>query len=245
MPQNYCIVVQYEGTHYWGWQIQKGQPTIQQKLEEAIALVIQQKVNVVGSGRTDTGVHALGQVAHFLAETKIPPERLITGINFYLPKDIVVQELKRVPLDFHARYQAKRKEYAYHIWNHLQPSPLHRHFSTWIRFPLCVEKMQLAANYLVGTHDFSAFASRKDPNKSGVRTVFRADWRREGPKLIFEIEGSGFLYNMVRTIIGTLLEVGAEKKSPEMFAEVLRSKSRTTAGMKAPPEGLCLVQVLY
>ncbi|MEK7485447.1 MAG: tRNA pseudouridine(38-40) synthase TruA [Planctomycetota bacterium] len=244
--QTYCLVVEYDGTNYFGWQIQKNrQKTIQEALQTAIQKVTGKKVSVIGSGRTDTGVHALGQVAHFQSDTTLSPEKLLPAINHYLPSEIAIQKLMRVSEDFHARFQAKRKLYRYQIWNHPIYSPLSCQHTTWIRSKLNLERIQEASSFLVGTHDFSAFASKKDPEKSGVRTLYRADWSKVGERLIFDIEGSGFLYNMVRVIIGTLVDVGFEKKTPQKFKEILDSCSRSEAGTTAPPEGLCLVSVHY
>lgn len=244
--QTYCLVIEYDGTNYFGWQIQRpGQQTIQEMLQRAIHQVTGETLSVTGSGRTDTGVHALGQVAHFQSETGIPPEKLLLAINRYLPADIAVRKLLRVAPDFHARYKAKRKWYRYQIWNHPIYSPLQCRYATWFRPKLEIELLQEASCFLLGTHDFSAFASKKDPEKSGVRTLYRADWIREGDLCRFEIEGSGFLYNMVRTLVGTLFEVGLQKKTPLAFREILLSCSRDLAGTTAPPEGLCLMRVDY
>ncbi|MDD4568749.1 MAG: tRNA pseudouridine(38-40) synthase TruA [Tepidanaerobacteraceae bacterium] len=242
---NVKLMVEYDGTAYSGWQRQKNAPSIQEMLEIAISSIIGKKTHVIGSGRTDAGVHALGQVANFKANTRIPVDKLPYAINSKLPEDIVVRHAKKVPDDFHARFCAKRKLYTYTIYNAQFPSPLLRNYSYFFSRPLDVKAMDRASNMLIGSHDFSAFMAAGSSVKSTVRRIDKLQVIRNGDVIKMEIEANGFLYNMVRIIAGTLLKVGLDKIKVEDINSILESKDRTRAGKTLPPQGLCLINVFY
>lgn len=242
---NVKILLEYEGTYYSGWQRQKNALSIQEVLETAIGSITGEKVNVVGSGRTDAGVHALGQVANFKTQTRIPPEKLPYAINSKLPNDIVVKHAETVPEDFHARFAAKAKIYTYTIYNAEFPSPLIRRYSYFFPKPVDVKAMERAADMLVGAHDFASFMASGSPVKSTVRRIDRLEVFKSGDVIKLEIEANGFLYNMARIIAGTLLDVGINKKKTNEMVSILKSKDRPRAGKTLPPQGLCLVKVIY
>ncbi len=244
--RNIKLVIEYDGTNYHGWQVQPRSPTIQEILQEKIAALTRHPVHLIASGRTDAGVHALGQVANFKTETQIPLEGFFHGLNSLLPRDIVIRSVEEVSLDFHAQFGAKRKTYRYQIFNGPAPSAIHRNYSWYIPHPLNQEAMQEAAQLLVGRKDFSSFQGA-DPDPTGsMREIFQADWSLEYPPFLsFTIEGNGFLKHMVRNVVGTLVGVGKRKSSPEGFARILEARDRRQAGMTAPPQGLFLVSVQY
>jgi tRNA pseudouridine38-40 synthase len=246
MQKKFKLVIEYDGTAYHGWQRQKSDRSIQAEIEKALAVMTRQTVPLAASGRTDAGVHALGQVAHFVCETAIEPEAFFLGLNSLLPEDIVVKACENVPVDFHARYDARRKTYRYRILNRTAPTAIDSRYVWHIRQKLQIGTMRAAAIHVVGRHDFKAFEGTGSPRTSTVRTVFRAQLD-QGAKdgLVFEIEGDGFLRYMVRNIVGTLVEVGRGKITPSDFKSILESKDRTRAGATAPPQGLFLVAVDY
>lgn len=243
--RNIKIVVEYDGTNYGGWQRQKNAVTVQQVLEEAVERIVQHKVTVLGASRTDSGVHALGQTANFRTTSGIPPRRLLTAINSQLSPDVVVRSLVDVDDGFHAQFHAKSKIYRYTILNHRIRTALNRAYCHFVGPKLDVILMRRAAKFLIGRHDFKAFESDADPESNSVRTVTRASFKRTGHYLVFTIEGDGFLYNMVRAIVGTLIEVGRGKVTTDGFRDILESRDRTFAGPTAPAKGLCLVKVKY
>lgn len=243
--RNIKLILEYDGTNYVGWQMQPNGTSIQEVVQKAIAEITgEPDVRLVGSGRTDAGVHAAGQVAHFRTATEIPATDLVHAINTKLPEDIAVLHAEDVPDDFHARYSARSKTYRYTILNTPVRHPLERHRACFVRAPLDVAAMRRAAAALVGTHDFAAFQS-KPQGKASVRTVTRLDIVAEGPRIDIWISADGFLYNMVRAIAGTLIEVGLGKIPSEAVAELLESRDRSAAGPTAPPQGLCLMEVEY
>jgi tRNA pseudouridine38-40 synthase len=247
--RTFKMILAYEGTSYYGWQIQKGQITIQEKIEKAIRSVTQENVRVIGAGRTDAGVHALGQTAHFRSKTKIKPERLKKAINSKLPSDIRVLKIQKVPQDFHAQYWAKSKLYRYQIWNDEVLPVFER--TTYFHYPGFLDefKMRKALKFLVGRHNFSSFSvnARQKENfkRSAVRRMRRVRFLKKGPRITIELEADGFLYKMVRSIVGTLIEVGEGKRTIEDFNHIFQKKNRALAGKTAPPQGLCLVKVKY
>jgi len=243
--RNIKVVVEYEGTDYGGWQRQKNAMTVQQVLEEAIERIVQHKVTVLGASRTDAGVHALGQTANFHTSSAIPARRLLTAINSQLPADVVVRSLSDVEDSFHAQFHARSKTYRYTILNHRIRTALNRRCCHFVGPRLDVSAMRRAAKFLIGRHDFKAFESDADPQSNSVRTVTRASLKKTERCLVFTIEGDGFLYNMVRAIVGTLIEVGRGKVTPDGFRDILESRERTFAGPTAPAKGLCLVKVKY
>jgi len=243
--RNIKLLLEYEGTNYLGWQRQPQGMTIQQALEEAIQRITGVMSSVTGASRTDAGVHARGQVANFRTESSLPVERLQGALNALLPRDIVVLSAEEVPGDFDARFAARCKVYHYTIWNHRVRPALERNFCWHVRWPLEVKRMQEAADLLVGRHDFAAFQSANAQSAGTVRTVSRAEWGQSGSRLTFAIEADGFLYNMVRAVVGTLVDVGRGRWTVEEFAQALRSRDRRRSGRTAPPQGLCLMAVRY
>ncbi|MDP8215506.1 MAG: tRNA pseudouridine(38-40) synthase TruA [Candidatus Euphemobacter frigidus] len=239
------LTLEYDGTRYAGWQIQKNAETIQREVEEALESVLSEKVRVYGAGRTDAGVHALGQVAHFETRSQLPLKNIRDGANTYLPPDIVILRAEEVDLSFHARYNAREKIYLYRVLLRDVRSPLELHRACHIAVPLDVEEMQRGAGYFVGHHDFSAFTASGSSVKSKVRTISRLDIERKAELLKFEFQADGFLYKMVRNIVGTLLEVGKGKLSAYKIEEILKSGERKLAGPTAPASGLYFLRILY
>lgn len=254
--RNFKMILQYEGTRYQGWQKQESTDnTIQGKLEALLSKMVGNKVEVHGSGRTDAGVHALGQVANFHADTDKTIAEILDYMNFYLPEDIAVIELSEVSDRFHSRLNAKGKTYCYRVINSRLPHVFDRRYAHTEEEELDVEAMKRAAEYLIGTHDFKAFTSSKRSKKSTVRTIESIQIERvtstsfsmtgEADEIRFLYSGNGFLYHMVRILTGTLLEVGKHKRKPEDVAGILKSGSRENAGELAPAKGLTLMEVRY
>ena len=246
MADAFKMIVEYDGTAYSGWQIQNDVPTIQGEIENALRRITGQTLRVTGSGRTDAGVHALGQTAGFVCETKLPVQQLHKGLNSLLPPDIVIRSLASVSTSFHPRYDAVSKVYRYRILNRPWPGAIGRQYAWHLRRPLDSNAMGFAVNHLIGTHDFKALEGSGSPRESTVRHVFRASVEpREPGFLIFEIEANGFLRFMVRNIVGTLVEAGLSKRSAADLKRILASRDRNQAGPTAPPQGLFLVRVIY
>lgn len=243
--RNIKLVVQYDGSAFQGWQRQRDPNTVQQVLEEAIASVTQEAVRVHGAGRTDAGVHALGQVAHFFSKSRLAVNRLVEAINARLPPTVSVKRAREMPADFHARHSAKGKVYRYTILNGPTRSPLERHTAWWIRAPLNATSMQQAASILAGTHDFRAFCTKASGRIFTTRTLRRLVVRRTGCHIYVTLEADGFLYNMARAIVGTLVQVGRGRIGPQDVSDILDSGLRPRAGPTAPAHGLCLMRVLY
>lgn len=245
--RNFKIILQYEGTRYQGWQRQDStQNTIQGKLEAILAKMTGTDfVQVNGSGRTDAGVHALGQVANFKIETDKAPQEIMRYINLYLPEDIGVTEICEMPERFHSRLNAKQKTYVYRIWNTAVPCVFERRYVYELADSLDVSAMQKAAAILVGKHDFKAFTSTKKSKKSTVRTIESIAIERIGNDLVLTYKGDGFLYHMVRILTGTLIETGLHERDPHSVQSLLESGTRELSGVLAPAKGLCLVAVEY
>jgi tRNA pseudouridine38-40 synthase len=241
--KNYKIVLGYEGTDFRGWQRQPGGRTVQGTLEEALRKITGKRTVVHGAGRTDAGVHALGQAASFRGAFKLTDEVLLRALNAVLPDDVRVFSLEEASPDFHARRSARSKLYRYRIARASQPSPLDRRFVLHWPYPLRLGKMREAAGLFARTADFTAFSSNRD--RSPVRTVTRSELRRSGGEIVYTIEAAGFLRYMVRTIVGTLLEVGRGRISPEDVEEIFRRGDRSLAGPTAAAKGLTLVRVDY
>jgi tRNA pseudouridine38-40 synthase len=243
------LTIAYDGTAYEGWQTQKTGTGVQQKVEEALAKLFPSQPVVHSSSRTDTGVHALGMVAHFeapRAEFKMPVRKLALAINAWLPEDIRVLTAVRAPEKFHARFDTAGKQYRYFVWNHTAMNPLLRHSAWQVTRPLNLRAMRAAAPLFVGRHDFKSFAaSRNYEMESTVRRLTRCDIKKSGPQLTFIIEGGGFLYKMCRGIVGTLVQVGLGKFPPAEIKRMLAKKDRRVAGMTAPAHGLVLWKVFY
>jgi tRNA pseudouridine38-40 synthase len=246
MEKNFKLVIEYDGGAYHGWQSQKDEPTIQSRIEHALATMTRRNITLYGSGRTDAGVHALGQVAHFKCDTRLEADELKNGLNSLLPDDVVIRSCRRVHIDFHARYDAERKTYRYRILNRRLPAAIGRQYVWHVRSPLDIAVMQQCADLFKGTHAFDAFEGSGSPRASTIRTVFKAGWHREADDiLIFEIEADGFLRFMVRNIVGTLVSAGLGKLTAEDVRRVLESRNRCNAPATAPAGGLFLVEVTY
>lgn len=242
------LIIAYDGTKYSGWQIQTNALSIQECLEKALSIVLRQPVLLIGSSRTDAGVHALGQTAHFTTLSTLDGKRLVLSVNALLPLDIRVVAAYDVAADFHARYDAKAKIYHYRLHLGGTRDPFKALCSYHIPYPLDLGLLQSATKYFIGTHDFTAFtnqAHQGPASKNGVRTLYRLSLLEEEGGVRLEFEGDGFLYKMVRNIVGTLIEVARGKIEKDQVPNILHSFDRRQAAMTAPPHGLCLKDVLY
>ncbi|MFZ2631302.1 MAG: tRNA pseudouridine(38-40) synthase TruA [Desulfosalsimonadaceae bacterium] len=250
--QNYKLIIEYDGTDYHGWQIQAKDVTIQAVIQNALSLMTKEPIILHGSGRTDAGVHALGQTASFKTGAKIPAAAYVSGLNSLLPDDIVIRSCEPVDETFHARFSARRKTYRYHIVNRPIPTAIGRRFAWHIRKRLDLDAMRRAAAGILGEHDFKSFEGTGSPRAHTVRTVLKVDFyelpdffEKNNNVLVFEITADGFLRYMVRNLVGTLADVGLSKTSVDEFKRILESKNRDAAGATAPPHGLFLVNVFY
>ncbi len=243
--RNIKLTIEYDGKDFNGWQKQPNKLNIQGEIERAIFLVTGEQVELIASGRTDAGVHALRQIANFKTNSNIPIEKFPVAINSKLKKSIRVQQAEEVEERFHARYNCKRKTYCYVINNTQQGSAIFRNLEYFFPLPLNVEKMKKAISYFVGEHDFKAFKASGTSSKTSVRTIYEAEILQKEGRIIIKLTGNGFLYNMVRIIAGTLLEVGLEKIEPEKIPEIIKQGDRKQAGKTLPPQGLYLCQVEY
>ena len=239
------LTIAYDGTNYCGWQIQPNGITIEEVLNRKLSELTGEQFTVIGASRTDSGVHARGNVAVFDTESPIPAERMAYALNRKLPEDIVVVKSEEVALDWHPRYQDCTKTYEYHIWNAEVPDPTKRHTTYHVSYRLNLEKMRKAAQYLVGEHDFVSFCSIHKNVKTTVRTIYDLTVEKNAEELVIRVRGNGFLYNMVRIIVGTLLRVGRGFYTPEQVKEILEAKNRDAAGVTAPPQGLMLMEIKY
>lgn len=246
MDKNFKLTIEYDGTNYHGWQIQPNGPSIQQAIESEIKTMTNQSIRLNGSGRTDAGVHAMGQVANFSCDTRITAKAFQKGLNSLLADDIAIRECIEVPLAFHARFDAKSKRYCYHISNQPIAPAIGRHYAWWIRTPLDLNAMQQAAAHLIGRHDFKAFEGTGSPRSTTVRHVTQARLVADAPGTIrFEISADGFLRYMVRNIAGSLVAVGRGDMTADQFQTVMAALDRHQAAATAPPQGLFLVEVEY
>jgi tRNA pseudouridine38-40 synthase len=243
--RNIKLIIEYDGTYYHGWQSQINAVAIQDVVESAIRKITSEVVKVTGSSRTDVGVHAYGQVANFVTCSRIPADRFSYALNSILPDDICIKSSSEVDRDFHSRYDAKGKKYKYLILNAGSRSALLRNRAFHVPAALDVAYMEKAAEYLIGSHDFSSFMASGSSVKSTVRSIYEVGLKKDGDLITFEISGDGFLYNMVRIIAGTLVEIGQGKKSPQSMCEIIDAKNRKCAGKTAPAHGLYLVEVYY
>lgn len=243
--RNIKLTLEFDGTGYSGWQRQNTVMTVQQKLEEAIEAILGKPVEVTGSSRTDAGVHARGFSANFKTESTINTYKLMGAINAKLPEDIVVVECEEVDISFHARYSSIGKTYSYSIINRAQPQAIGRNYAHYVRKNLNMEAMEEASRYFLGTHDFSAFRNLGSTVKTSVRTITDIAITKENDTIKFYISGDGFLYNMVRIMAGTLIEVGTGKRNKEDIAKIILSKDRRKAAKVVPACGLCLEKVQY
>jgi tRNA pseudouridine38-40 synthase len=239
------LIIEYDGSAYAGWQRQLNQPTIQEAVETAIEGVTQAKVSVIGAGRTDAGVHALGQVASFRTDREMPPREWRQALNAHLPETIVVRSAAIMPENFHARYSAKGKLYEYRIFNGPDRPVIDRHYCWHVHKALDDAAMNQAAMVLIGSHDFSSFETQPTENDDPSCHMQRLTVFRQGAHLRIEVYADRFLKQMVRSIVGTLVEVGLDKRSPDSLKMILDSRDRSAAGKTAPPQGLFLVRVDY
>ena len=239
------LTIAYDGTNYCGWQIQPNGITIEEILNKALSKMTGEEILVIGASRTDSGVHAMGNVAVFDTDTTIPAEKIAVALYQRLPDDIVITKSEEVPLDFHPRYCNCSKTYEYHIINTRIPIPTKRLTNYFVSYVLDIDKMRQAASYLVGEHDFVSFCNVRTDVENTVRTITALDILTNGNEITIRITGNGFLYNMVRIIVGTLVRVGRGFYEPEKVKEILEAKDRKAAGVTAPAHGLMLVEIKY
>lgn len=239
------LIISYDGTNYCGWQVQINGITVEEVINRELSRMLGEDIAVIGASRTDSGVHALGNVAVFDTFSKIPPEKMCFALNQRLPDDIRIQDSCEVPLDFHPRYCDSTKTYEYKILNRRFDNPVMRLYTHFVYMPLDYEKMQEAAKYLVGKHDFKSFCSARTQVTDTVRTIYSLDVSKEDDIIKIRISGNGFLYNMVRIIVGTLIKVGLKVYPPEYVKEILEACDRNVAGPKAPAKGLTLIGIVY
>ena len=244
--KNFRMKLTYDGTRYKGWQrLGGGENTIQAKLENVLSRLLETQVEVIGSGRTDAGVHALGQVANFHADTDLTAGQILAALRQHLPEDIGVLSVEEAEPRFHSRLNAVGKTYRYRIWNSSAPCVFQRKYLWRVEEELDLSAMEQGVEKLLGTHDFLAFCSNKHFKKSSVRTLREIRIFRNGDELVLDVTGDGFLYNMVRIIVGTLVEIGLGTRSAEEIPGILESRRSENAGITAPACGLCLMEVEY
>ena len=244
--KNVKLVIEYDGTHYHGWQPQDNAVSVQRTIEQAVdGIVPDEKCKLTGCSRTDFGVHAFGQVANFHTGSSIPPEKFAPALNRVLPEDIAIVSSEQVPDDFHARFDATGKKYRYQIYNSKFRSALLRHRACHVSGELDAEKMNRAASFLVGRHDFSAFQATGSTARNPVRTIWTCSVTRDERIVTIDISGDGFLYNMVRIIAGTLIDIGKGKVDADSMPAIIASQERKSAGRTAPSQGLYLVEIYY
>lgn len=239
------LLVAYDGTNYHGWQMQANAVSVEEVLTGALRGLLREEIELAGASRTDAGVHALGNVAVFDTETRIPPEKIAIAVNQRLPEDIRVMRSEQVSDSFHPRYAKSRKTYEYAITNAGIQLPTKRLYSYFVYIPLDIEVMVRAAGYFIGEHDFGGFCSAGSQVKSTVRTVYDIKVMVDGEDIKIRITGNGFLYNMVRIIAGTLVEVGMGRRKPETIRQALLQADRSLAGPTAPANGLTLIRIEY
>ncbi|MEK9630100.1 MAG: tRNA pseudouridine(38-40) synthase TruA [Nitrospinota bacterium] len=245
MKKKYLLIIEYEGTAYHGWQMQKNGISVQEVVERELSTITKTKTTVLSSGRTDAGVHAEGMAAHFVTESKMKPFEFLYALNSNLPKDITIKEVRKVPMAFNARGSVKTKLYRYTILNRNFPSALNYRRSWFIPHELDVAAMRRAAKYFVGKHDFTSFRAGNCNAKTPIRILKRVEIIKDKGFLHLEFEGKGFLKHMVRNLVGTLVYVGRKKMPAREVKTILEAKNRRIAGPTAPAQGLCLVKVVY
>ena len=244
--RNIKLIIEYDGKDFNGWQKQPNKLNIQGEIEKAIERITGEKVELMASGRTDAGVHAIGQVANFKTNSNIPIEKIPIALNTNLKKSIIIKLAEEVDERFHSRLNCKRKTYRYIINNSKYGTAIYRNLETHIPMKLNIQKMQEAVKYFEGEHDFKAFKASGTSSKSSIRTIYKAEViQKENEKIYIELTGNGFLYNMVRIISGTLVDVGLEKIEPKEIPNIIKSQKRENAGKTLPPQGLYLVKVEY
>ncbi|MBI1806196.1 MAG: tRNA pseudouridine(38-40) synthase TruA [Ignavibacteria bacterium] len=241
--RNIKLLIEYDGTNYVGWQRQENGKSIQGEIESVLQRILQERVNVIGAGRTDAGVHARGQVANFRTETKRSSQEMLGAFNALLPEDIVIHEIEQVPLEFHARYSARERRYSYLLTK--TPTALQRQHSWYVKYELEIDLMKRAAEAITGTHDFESFCKANSDVEHYRCTVTSASWNEEGTLLQLTISADRFLHGMVRALVGTMVDVGRGYISFDEFLRIFEKKNRTEAGMAAPAKGLVLEAVMY
>lgn len=239
------LVVAYDGTNYCGWQVQPNGETIEGVLNRALSELLGEDIKVTGASRTDSGVHSLGNVAVFDTDTRIPPEKISYALNQRLPEDIVVQDSCQVADDFHPRHCNSRKTYEYRILNRTFAMPTRRLDTYFFYRKLDLDAMKLAASYIKGTHDFKSFCSANSPVEDTVRTIYSLTVEKQEDIIAIRVQGSGFLYNMVRILAGTLIQVGLGEIKPEEIPKILEAKNRSAAGPTAPAHGLTMIGIAF
>jgi tRNA pseudouridine38-40 synthase len=244
---NFKLEIEYDGTNYCGWQAQRSRrfKSIQEVIEKALQKILREKVKLIASGRTDAGVHALGQVANFKTSTEIRPEKLMRGLNAILPEDIRVFRVQEMGPDFHSRFKARSKVYRYTVLNRKASSALERDTLFFYPYSLKIKLMQKEARVLLGRHNFKSFQASGGKERDPVRTIKKIKILKEGERITFEIEADGFLYNMVRNIVGTLIEIGRGRFPAGSLKRILLAQDRRLAGPTAAAKGLCLFKVKY
>lgn len=243
----YKMLIAYDGTHYHGWQVQPNGISIQQLIEEKLKIILRQEIKIIGSGRTDAGVHAVGQVAHFHADS-LQIYKVVGSLNGLLPPDVRILSLQEAPSHFHAQYSALGKIYRYHLFLNQVMNPFKRLYTWHIRMPFCQKKLLRGAEQFLGEHDFTTFANEAHSGVAAhdpIRVMKRLDIIQEEGGIFLEFEADGFLYKMVRNIVGTLVEVAIGKRDPTSIPLLFEKKDRREAGTAAPPQGLFLFKVLY
>lgn len=243
MAKNLKLTIEYDGTDFAGWQIQPSERTVQGEIEKVLTTILDKKTELVGSGRTDSGVHAFGQVANFSLEKDVDLSRLLHSLNSMLPHDIVIHELSEVPEDFHARYSAISRVYCYRI--HSGKSALNHRYVWELPHDLGLEELKWCAEVTRGEHHFTSFCMAKSEKDDCSCEVMVADWKKVGREFLFHIEADRFLHTMVRSLVGTMVEVGRGFLPKEEFREILKLEDRKKSGQTAPAKGLCLVAVKY
>ena len=250
--RNVKLTIEYDGTNYYGWQIQQNksarigkEKTIQGVIEKALNQILQEDIRIAGAGRTDSGVHALGQVANFKTRSKMPAHAMQRSLNAILPKDITILSVEEVDPEFSARFSARHKTYRYQILNSSYSQALNRHYYCHVPYKLNLNLMKKEARVLTGSHDFKSFQATDKKERLSVRTIRNISIKKCGPLIKIDVQADGFLYNMVRNIVGTLIEIGRGKFTPGSMKRILHAKDRTLAGPTAPAKGLFLVRVKY
>ena len=243
--KNIKLIIEYEGTNYSGWQTQNDLTTIQEEVKKAIDIATGEKIQLIGSGRTDKKVHAFGQVANFLTNSNIPGDRYKYLLDFLLPQDISIVDSEEVDINFHSRFDAKRKRYKYIVYNQKLPSAIYRNFSYHVKDELNLNNMVEASKYFIGTHDFTAFKVSRTIKPNNIRTIYNIDIEKSGNIIEFTVEGNSFLHNMVRIMVGTLIYVGKGRIDKNDIPKIILGKDRDKAGVTAPPQGLFLEKVYY
>lgn len=243
--RNIKLTIEYDGKDFNGWQKQPTKLNIQGEIERAIEQITGEKVDLIASGRTDAGVHSLGQIANFKTESKLPIEKFPVALNSKLKKSIRIQNAEEVEENFHSRYSCKQKTYRYIINNSKEGSAIYRNLEYHMPIKLDIKSMEKAIKYFEGEHDFKGFKASGTSSKNSVRKIYKAEIKKDGDRILIELTGSGFLYNMVRIIAGTIVEVGLGKIKPEDISDIIESKDRTKAGKTLPPYALYLVKVEY